>query len=84
MEAAQPADWEWTIRLFEMRMTWSDVMAVRRFEDLQVAESLCEAAKAGAKIDRSWLSPVRDDELRSAGQQRVLRELQRRNAAGVQ
>lgn len=82
-EAAQP-DWQWTIQLFQSRFAWHEVMAIRRLDDSQVAESLCAAARAGMRVDRSWLSPRSGDELRSAGQQRVLRELQRRNAAGVQ
>ncbi len=77
-------DWQWTIQLFQSRFAWHEVMAIRRLDDSQVAESLCAAARAGTRVDRSWLSPRSGDELRSAGQQRVLRDLQRRNAAGVQ
>jgi len=76
------ADWEWTIRLFQARFAWSEVLSARRLSDPELATSLCEAAQHGAKIERHWLSGV-NDELRTAGQQRVLRELQRRAAAGV-
>jgi ATP-dependent DNA helicase RecQ len=76
-------DWEWTVKLFQARYNWCEVLAIRRMQDMELADSLCLAARNGSSIDRSWLSPPGDD-LRSAGQQRVLRELQRRNAAGVE
>ncbi len=76
------ADWEWSIRMFQARFSWSEILAARRLSDEELAASLCEAAKHGARIERHWLSGV-SDELRTAGQQRVLRELQRRAAAGV-
>ncbi len=78
-------DWVWTLQLLENGYGWSDVMAIRRKQDLEVAADLHEAIKAGRKIQRAWLSSPKSetgDDV-TVGQQRLLRELQRRAAAGV-
>lgn len=75
-------DWYWTLELMKANHDWSSVRAIRRMSDDQLSTSLCDAIRAGVSIDRSWLSTVAD-QVRTAGQQRVLRELQRRSAAGV-
>lgn len=78
----ETSEWIWTVKLFESGFQWSEVVAIRRMSDLQVASSLSEALKAGHKLARSWLSAPEDGN-RTAGQQRVLREMQRRKAAGI-
>ena len=80
--APATADWQWSVKLFQARFSWQEVCAIRRISDQELAVSMCEAARGGCRIDRSWLAPA-GDELRTAGQQRVLREIQRRAAAGV-
>lgn len=80
-QAVSP-DWHWTIELFKAGRGWAEVQLIRRMTDDQLSISLCEAIRTGVTIDRTWLSPVGGD-LRSAGQQRVVRELQRRSSAGV-
>jgi ATP-dependent DNA helicase RecQ len=73
-------DWGWTVQLFRSGFSWIDVIAIRRMTDIELAGSLILAIQKGEKIDRNWLSSSSE---RSAGQQRVHRELQRRSAAGV-
>lgn len=79
--SARP-DWHWTIELFKAGSDWADVQLIRRMTDDQLSSSVCDAIRAGVTIDRNWLAPLGSD-LRSAGQQRVVRELQRRSSAGV-
>jgi hypothetical protein len=68
--------------LFKAGSGWADVQLIRRMTDDQLSASVCDAIRAGVAIDRNWLAPLGGD-LRSAGQQRVVRELQRRSSAGV-
>lgn len=81
---ASPArpDWHWTLELLRAGYDWNVVRAMRRMTDDQLSADCCEAIRCGAVIERSWLSPVNSD-LRTPGQQRVIRELQRRASAGV-
>ncbi len=74
------ADWGWTLELFRSGYGWGDVLAIRRMTDIEVAGDLIQAIQNGQVVDRQWLATGVD---RSAGQQRVHRELQRRSAAGV-
>ncbi|MCA9134021.1 MAG: RecQ family zinc-binding domain-containing protein, partial [Planctomycetales bacterium] len=67
-------DWSWTLSLFESGYGWAEVLLIRRMSDEELANSLCAAVRSGTRVDRRWLSGG-DGELRSAGQQRVLREL---------
>jgi ATP-dependent DNA helicase RecQ len=75
-------DWQWTLSLFRKGFDWQAVQAIRRMDDLQLAASLGSALAAGTKLEREWLTPA-DGEQRSPGQQRVVREIQRRTNAGV-
>ena len=75
-------DWHWTIELFRRGFDWEAIQAIRRLTDQEVAASLCGALAAGETIERGWLISAADG-LRSVGQQRVVRELQRRSSAGV-
>lgn len=75
------ADWQWTVELFRRGFDWESVMAIRRLSDVELASSLCSALAAGIKMERPWLTSP--DGTRSAGQQRVVREVQRRANAGV-
>lgn len=77
------ADWNWSLRLFQARFQWAEVCVIRRMSDEELSAQLCEATRQGAKIERSWLAPS-GEELRSVGQLRLLREIQRRAAAGVE
>ncbi len=76
-------DWTWSVKLFKSGFDWSDVMAIRRMTDIELAGSLITALQQGERIDRGWLAPVNSSGDRTVGQQRVHRELQRRSAAGV-
>ncbi len=78
-----PSDWKWTVLVLASGHSWNDALAIRRMADEELAASLCEALRGGATVQRRWLTMEGGDELRSVGQQRVLRELQRRAAAGV-
>ncbi|MEM8734213.1 MAG: ATP-dependent DNA helicase RecQ, partial [Planctomycetota bacterium] len=75
-------DWQWTLALFEQGLAWAEVMQVRQMEDEELSASLCSALRAGGKIQRAWIKPGPSASL-SVGQQRVVRELQRRAAAGI-
>ncbi|MBX3423441.1 MAG: RecQ family ATP-dependent DNA helicase [Pirellulaceae bacterium] len=75
-------DWQWTVQLFRAGWTWSAVQAIRRMNDEQLAASLCDSIRAGQRLERGWVS-VADSDVRTPGQQRVLREMQRRASAGV-
>lgn len=75
------SDWQWTVELFRRGFDWESVMAIRRLSDIELASSLCSALAAGTKMERPWLTSA--DGMRSAGQQRVVREIQRRANAGV-
>ncbi len=79
--AAKP-DWQWSLELFQADYDWQSVLAIRRMTDDQLGISLCEAIRNGASLEKNWLSSA-GDEARTPGQQRVLRELQRRASAGV-
>ncbi|QDV27743.1 RecQ family ATP-dependent DNA helicase [Aureliella helgolandensis] len=74
--------WYWTVRLFSLGFDWQAVLATRRMTDTEVSASLIEALKAGQRLERHWLSGTGED-LRTTGQQRVVREIQRREAAGI-
>lgn len=74
-------DWFWTVELFRKGFDWESVSAIRKLSDLEVASSLCSALSDGAKLDRAWLTTA--DGERTPGQQRVVREIQRRTNAGV-
>jgi ATP-dependent DNA helicase RecQ len=75
-------DWHWTIELFKNRYEWKAVQAIRGMSDEQLSSSLCEAISGGARVESAWLSSE-NVESRTSGQQRVIRELQRRKSAGV-
>ncbi len=74
-------DWFWTVELFRKGFDWESVSAIRKLSDLEVASSLCSALSDGAKLERAWLTTA--DGERTPGQQRVVREIQRRTNAGV-
>lgn len=76
-------DWKWTILLFQQEHSWHQVMQIRRMKDEELAASLCVALRSGAAVPSGWLNPPGDDS-RTSGQQRVVREIRRRTAAGVQ
>lgn len=76
-------DWRWSVMLFQLNRTWPEVLEIRRMTDDELSASLCNALLAGETIKTSWLSPVDDADIRTRGQQRVLREMRRRTAAGV-
>lgn len=80
-ETSQP-DWRWTLALFKAGHPWGDVRRIRRMSDEELAASLNEALRGGATVERGWVS-CDAQEGRSTGQQRVLREMRRRAAAGV-
>jgi hypothetical protein len=71
--------------LFVDGYVWTQVSAIRRKDDLEVANDLQQALRGGKSVQRAWLVPHsgQADEQPSVGQQRLLRELQRRSAAGV-
>jgi ATP-dependent DNA helicase RecQ len=75
-------EWHWTIEMFRAGYAWSEVQSIRRMSDEELASSLGEALRAGSKLERQWLA-VHDEQLRSPGQQRLIREIRRRAAAGV-
>ena len=79
----EPTDWYATVTLFQANHDWTAVLRIRQLTDDQLSACLCEALRGGALIDRNWLAAA-DGDLRTPGQQRVLRELQRRASAGVQ
>lgn len=79
---SRPADWKWTMVLFARGHSWQDIMLIRRMSDEELSASLCDAIRDGEKVNRSWFF-VQADEAMSVGQRRVVRELQRRAAAGV-
>jgi ATP-dependent DNA helicase RecQ len=78
-------DWCWTWQLFDDGYSWTQIMAIRRKDDLEVANDLQQALRHSKSVQRAWLvaahAQVGDEA--SVGQQRLLRELQRRSAAGV-
>ena len=78
-------DWNWTWQLFVDGYAWHTVIAIRRKDDLEVANDLQQALRNGKSVQRAWLVAGGDGEedQPSVGQQRLLRELQRRSAAGV-
>ena len=80
----QPArpDWEWTLLLFAQKLDWREIMAIRQMDDEELSSSLCSALRAGGKVERSWINTSGASTL-SVGQQRVVREIQRRAAAGL-
>lgn len=75
------SDWKWTLGLFKAGHSWSNVQAIRRMTDAELAASLCEAVQAGARVDRQWLAPDSEGGMRTSGQQSVFRELRRQSAA---
>ena len=75
-------DWTWTVMLFSQHnLSWEEVMQVRQMDDEELSTSLCTALRGGAKLQRNWISSQQEELTR--GQQRVVREMQRRSAAGV-
>ncbi len=63
---------------------------IRRKSDLEVATDLQQALRHNKTVQRTWLSAPKNtddasglDNHPTVGQQRLLRELQRRSAAGV-
>ncbi len=88
-ENSAPAieDWTWTWQLFVDGYPWNEVMAIRRKNDLEIAADLQSALRKNKSVQRTWLASVATGESEPApptvGQQRLLRELQRRLAAGV-
>lgn len=75
-------DWEWTLLLFKQEFRWQEVMEIRQMDDEELSSSLCSALKAGGKVSRAWV-PTGSDQPLSIGQRRVVREMQRRSAAGL-
>jgi ATP-dependent DNA helicase RecQ len=75
-------DWHWSIELLRSQHDWETVRMIRRMTDEQLSTSVCDALRGGAELDPRWLAG-KDEAPRTPGQQRVLRELQRRRAAGV-
>lgn len=80
--AVEADDFKWTLQLFSQEYNWQEVMRIRRMSDEELSASLTKALQAGAPIERSWLA-TQNDEPKSTGQSRVIREMQRRAAAGV-
>lgn len=84
-------DWYWTWQLLVDGYAWSEVMAIRHKSDLEVAADLQQALRLNKTVQRAWLSATASggntgdslDGHPTVGQQRLLRELQRRSAAGV-
>lgn len=78
-------DWLWTWQLFADGYDWTQIMAIRRKDDLEVATDLQQALRNSKSVQRNWLTTTGGEhgEEPSLGQQRLLRELQRRSAAGV-
>ena len=75
-------DWKWTLLLFSKDFNWQQIMRIRRMKDDELAANLCLALRQGGELDRRWITPPADTE-RTAGQQRVWREMRRRTSAGV-
>lgn len=75
-------DWHWSIELLKNQHSWHTVLLIRRMTDEQLSASICQAIRDGAQLDSSWLSSDHN-QVRTPGQQRVVRELQRRKSAGV-
>jgi hypothetical protein len=78
-------DWLWTWQLFDDGYAWKQIMAIRRKDDLEVANDLQQALRNSKGVQRAWLVALggEDGDESTLGQQRLLRELQRRSAAGV-
>ena len=81
-QESEAADWNWSVRLLEQGYNWLEVTQIRRMTDEELASSLSTALRQGQSIESSWLLPV-EGENRSAGQQKLFRELRRRASAGV-
>lgn len=86
--SASTDDWYWTWQLLVDGYAWSEVMSIRRKSDLEVATDLQQALRQNKTVQRAWLaaSAASGNDLDThptVGQQRLLRELQRRSAAGV-
>ncbi len=73
-------DWQWTVSLFKAGSSWEDVAALRRMTDTELATSLIDALRNGARLDRGWLASDNQG-LRTAGQQQVVQEIRRQAAA---
>ncbi|RMF42415.1 MAG: RecQ family ATP-dependent DNA helicase [Planctomycetota bacterium] len=76
------SDFTWTIMLFRQGADWGQVRAIRRMSDDELAASLCDALAAGRALEAKWIA-CPQDQTPTPGQQRVLRELRRRRAAGL-
>lgn len=74
------SDWKYTVRLFEAGFTWQEVRATRRMTEQELCASLAAATENGAEVKRAWLASGEDI---TAEQQRLIRHLQRRKAAGI-
>ncbi|MEM7479332.1 MAG: RQC domain-containing protein, partial [Planctomycetota bacterium] len=79
----QRPDWQWTLWLFSQNKSWEEVLEIRQMTDDELAASFFSAIRAGGKVSRSWIKGAENGAL-SKGQQRVVRELQRRATAGIQ
>ncbi|MCA9190206.1 MAG: ATP-dependent DNA helicase RecQ [Planctomycetales bacterium] len=75
-------DWSWSIQVLQSGVPWLEAAQIRRMSDEELGASVIAAVQAGAVIHSEWLKP-HTESVRTLGQQRVLRELQRRKAAGV-
>lgn len=75
-------DWTWTLLLFTRGHSWDEVMQIRQMDDEELSTSLCDALRGGGSVQRKWLAADSEQPL-SVGRRRVVRELQRRSAAGV-
>ena len=85
-------DWYWTWQLLVDGYAWSEVISIRGKSDLEVAADLQQALRQNKTVQRAWLAASASagastgdglDAHPTVGQQRLLRELQRRSAAGV-
>ncbi|GAB5403997.1 MAG: hypothetical protein Aurels2KO_22280 [Aureliella sp.] len=77
----QSPDWALTVRLFEAGFSWDEAMATRQMTDSELCASLSDALSNGGKVLRAWLGT--GSEGLTIGQQKLVREIQRRSAAGL-
>ena len=77
---AEKPDWQWTVALFKAGHAWTEVAALRRMSDAELAESLIAALAGQGRVDRSWLAST-STHPRTSGQQRVVQEIRRQAAS---
>jgi ATP-dependent DNA helicase RecQ len=81
-DSTDKPDWSWTLALFKSGNNWSEVQLIRRMSDEELAASLLEALRSGARVQRQWIAG-NDDPMHSAGRTQVLREMRRQATAWV-